>query len=79
MTCLCVSDWSRKKPLVSHAFASVHCCLVVTCLERADLLALVEDVYCICVTFPCGTLPRVRCGTCTVVPNTTYTMEFCVF
>ena len=31
---------------VSHAFASVHCCLVVTCWERADLLALVGDVYC---------------------------------
>ena len=29
---------------VSHAFASVHCCLVVTCWERADLLALVCDV-----------------------------------
>ena len=29
---------------VFHAFASVHCCLVVTCLERADLLALVCDV-----------------------------------
>ena len=26
---------------------SVHCCLVVTCWERADLLALVGDVYCI--------------------------------
>ena len=32
---------------VSRAFASVHCCLVVTCWERADLLALVGDVYCI--------------------------------
>ena len=32
---------------VSHAFASAHCCLVVTCGERADLLALVDDVYCI--------------------------------
>ena len=41
---------------VSHAFASVHCCLVVTCWERADLLALVGDVYCIVVTFPCGIL-----------------------
>ena len=41
---------------VSHAFASIHCCLVVTCLERADLLALVGDVYCIFVTFPCGIL-----------------------
>ena len=30
---------------VSHAFASVHCCLVFTCWERADLLALVGDVY----------------------------------
>ena len=29
---------------VSHCFASVHCCLVVTCWERADLLALVGDV-----------------------------------
>ena len=25
---------------VSHAFPSVHCYIVVTCLERADLLAL---------------------------------------
>ena len=30
---------------VSHAFASIHCCLVVTCWERADLLALVGDVF----------------------------------
>ena len=44
---------------VSHAFASVHCCLVVTCWERADLLALVGDVYCIFVTFPCGILGQV--------------------
>ena len=35
---------------------SVHCCLVVTCWERADRLALLGDVYCICVTFPCGIL-----------------------
>ena len=41
---------------VSHAFASVHCCLVVTCSKRADILALVGDVYCIFVTFPCGIL-----------------------
>ena len=32
---------------VFHAFASVLCCLVVTCWERADLLALVCDVNCI--------------------------------
>ena len=37
---------------VSHAFASVHCCLVVTCWERADILALVGDVYCIFSYFP---------------------------
>ena len=44
---------------VSHAFASVHCCLVVTCWERADFLALVGDVYCIFVTFPCSILGQV--------------------
>ena len=30
---------------VSHVFPSVNCCLVVTCWERADLLALVGGVY----------------------------------
>ena len=44
---------------VFHAFASVHCCLVVTCLERADLLALVGAVYCSFVTFPCSILGQV--------------------
>ena len=39
-----------------HAFASVHCCLVVTCWERDDLLALVYFGF---VTFPCGTLGQV--------------------
>ena len=34
---------------VFHAFASVHCCLVVTCWERADLLTLLCDVkLCFC-------------------------------
>ena len=42
-----------------HAFASVHCCLVVSCWERADLLAVVCDVYCGFVTFPCGILGQV--------------------
>ena len=46
-------------PCVSHAFASVHCCHVVLCWERADLLALVGDVYCIFVSFPCGILGQV--------------------
>ena len=44
---------------VSHAFAYVHCCLVVTCWEKADLLALGGDVNCIYVTFPCGILGQV--------------------
>ena len=43
---------------VSHAVTSVHCCLVVICWERADLLDLV-DVYCVFVTFPCGILGQV--------------------
>ena len=31
---------------VCHGFdASVHCCLVVACWERADLLALDYDVH----------------------------------
>ena len=33
--------------------------LVVTDWETADLLVLVGDVYCICVTFPCGILGQV--------------------
>ena len=37
--------------LLSRLFIS---CIVVTCWERADLLALVGDVDCIFVTFPCG-------------------------
>ena len=44
---------------VCHDFASVHCCLVVTCWEMADLLALVCDVYCDFVTFPFGILGKV--------------------
>ena len=43
---------------VSHAFASVYCCLVVTCKERAELLALVGEVYCTFVTFPYGILAK---------------------
>ena len=30
---------------VSHAFASAHYCLVVTCWERADLLALLLVLF----------------------------------
>ena len=39
---------------VCHAFTSVHCCLVVTWRERADLLALDCDVNCDFVTFRFG-------------------------
>ena len=42
---------------VCHAFASVHCCLVVTCWERADLLFVM--FYYVCVTFPCGIFGQV--------------------
>ena len=38
---------------------SVHCCLVVTCWEGADLLAPVCDVSLCFVTFPCGILGQV--------------------
>ena len=45
---------------VCHAFLSVHCSLVVTCWERADLLALLYVMFsCVFVTFPCGVLGRV--------------------
>ena len=43
----------------SLAFASVHCCLVVTCWKRAHLSVLVGDVNCNFVTFPCGILGQV--------------------
>ena len=41
--------------------ASVYMCFVVTCWERADLLALVCGVFCEFVTFPL--VSSVRCGT----------------
>ena len=44
---------------VCHAFASVHCCLVVTWRKRADLLALVCDVYHELVAFPFSILGQV--------------------
>ena len=44
---------------VSHAIATVLCCIVATCWERADLLAFVGDVYCIFVTFPFDILGQV--------------------
>ena len=37
---------------VTHAFVSLHCCHMVACWERADLMAHFGDVYCIFVTVP---------------------------
>ena len=39
--------------------ASVYLCFVVTCWEKADLLALVCGVCCEFVTFPFGILGQV--------------------
>ena len=47
---------------VSHASASVHCCLVVTYWERADLLALVGD-RCLMYLLLSLVVSWVRCGT----------------
>ena len=45
---------------VCHAFLSIHCGLVVTCWERADLLALLCAMCLLFfVTFPCGVLGQV--------------------
>ena len=47
---------------VGLVFLSGHCSLVVTCWERADLLAfLCVMFYCVFVTFPCNVLERVWC------------------
>ena len=47
---------------VCHAILSFYCSLVVTCLERADLLALLYVViYCV-LSLPDG-VPWVKCGT----------------
>ena len=45
---------------ICNAFASVYCCLVVTCWLRADLLALACDVQlCLFVIFPFDILGQV--------------------
>ena len=41
---------------VCHAFLFAHCSLVVTCLERASLLALMCVMFYCFFTFPCGVL-----------------------
>ena len=57
MDLLCFFCLVFAKPLCP----SVYMCLVVTCWERADLLALVCSVDCEFVTFPL--VSWVRCGT----------------
>ena len=48
--------------VICHVFLSVRCSLVVTCWERADLLALLCVMfYCDLVDFPCGVLGQVWC------------------
>ena len=44
---------------VYHAFSSAHCCLVVTCWERADLLLSFMVLNCVVVTFPFDILGQV--------------------
>ena len=47
---------------VCRVFLSIHCSLVVTCWERAELLDLLYVMfYCVFVTFPCGILGQVWC------------------
>ena len=58
-TCFFCGSFVFLMSCVSHSFASVHCCLVVSCWERADLLALVGDVNCIFCFFLCGILGQV--------------------
>ena len=47
--------------LCLSCFATAHCCLVVTCWERTDLLTLVCDVYCVLLLSHVES--QVRCGT----------------
>ena len=45
---------------VGHAVLSVHCSLVITCFERADLLAFLYVMFsCVFATFPYGVLGQV--------------------
>ena len=44
---------------VFHAFASVHCCPVVTYWERAASWLLYVMFNCVCVTLTCGILDQV--------------------
>ena len=43
-----------------HMLSPLFIAALITCWEKVDLLALVGDVYCIFVTFPCGIFGQVR-------------------
>ena len=51
--------WCYLCLVIVMLFASVHCCLVVICWERADLWLLFVMFDCVLVTFPCGILGQV--------------------
>ena len=62
LVCTSVDPMQQNQVVFAMSLcASVYMCFVVTCLERADLLALVCGVYCESVTFPL--VSCVRCGT----------------
>ena len=44
---------------VSHAFASVNCCIVVTCCEKLNSWLSFVMFGCVFVTFQCGILRQV--------------------
>ena len=44
---------------VAHTFASVHCCIVVTCCERADSWLLLVIFIIFLLLSPCGILGQV--------------------
>ena len=44
---------------VWHAFASAHCCLVVTCMEGLTSWRSFVVLNCVVVTFPFGSLGKV--------------------
>ena len=55
---------------VCHTVLSVLCSLVVTCWQRADLLALLYMMFsCVFVTFECGVLGQVCRGLIVSIPD----------
>ena len=58
--CFFCESFLLLKFRVCHAFLSLHCSLVVTCWERANLLALLYVMFsCVLVTFPGSVLSHV--------------------